>query len=217
MADLPKVTVKPPEPLTLTNTPADANAWRLWRSIWESYATIALQENENRPPKFAKAVLMSTIGMRTVTLYSECEPADTDTVAQILDKIDGRILGVRSKTFDKYRFNSRKQQPDELVDTYVAALRLMIDQCKYTANNLRDSLIRDRIVMGISDDATLARLLQIPDLTLRACIDTCRTYEAARAQLQSISNAGCEPSHHLIIIWTARTPSGNQETRNRLT
>ena len=154
---------------------------------------------------------MSTISMRTVTLYSECEPPDTDTVAQILDKIEGRILGVRSETFDRYRFNSRKQQPDESVDTYVAALRLMIDQCKYTANNLRDSLIRDRIVMGISDDTTLARLLQTPDLTLRACIDTCRTFEAARAQLQSISNPGSEP------IWTARTPSRKQETRDRLT
>ena len=49
MADLPKVTVKPPESFTLTNTPVDANAWRLWRSIWESYATITLLENENRP------------------------------------------------------------------------------------------------------------------------------------------------------------------------
>ena len=97
MADLPKVTVKPPEPFTLTNTSADANAWRLWRSIWESYATIALQENENRPPKFAKAVLMSTIGMRTVTLYSECEPADTDTVAQILTRLKDAFWECKAK------------------------------------------------------------------------------------------------------------------------
>ena len=99
MADLPKVTVKPPEPFTLTNTPADANAWRLWRSIWESHATITLLEDENRPPKFAKAVLMSTIGMRTVTLNSECEPADTDTVAQILDKIEGLYFGSAKRNF----------------------------------------------------------------------------------------------------------------------
>lgn len=137
---------------------------------------------------------MSTIGMRTVTLYSECEPAATDTVAQILNKIQGRIIGVRSETFDRYRFNSRKQQPNESVDTYVAALRLMIDQCNYTATNLRDSLIRDRIVMGISDETTRARLLQTPDLTLRSCIDTCRTFEAARAQLNSISHSGGETS-----------------------
>ncbi|XP_067940422.1 uncharacterized protein [Watersipora subatra] len=214
MVDLPKVTLKPPEPLNLTNTPADANAWRLWRSLWESYSTITMLEDSDRLANFARAVLMGTIGMRTVTLYSKCESAATDTVAQILDKIQGRIVGVRSETFDRY--NSRKQQPNESVDTYVAALRLMIDQCNYTANNLKDSLIRNRIVMGISDETTRARLLQTPELTLRSCIDTCRTFEAAREQLHSISHPGGETSEPTgLPVHVAESKKRNTDTHRR--
>ena len=42
----------------------------------------------------------------------------------------------------------------------MAILLLMIDQCNYTANNLKDSIYKDRIVIGISDETTRARLLQ---------------------------------------------------------
>ncbi|XP_067949665.1 uncharacterized protein [Watersipora subatra] len=216
MADLPKVTVKLPEPFSLTKTPADANAWRLWRSIWESYSAITMLEDSDILANFARALLMSIIGMRTVTLYSEFQPVATVTIAQILGKIQGRIVGVRSKTFDRYRFNSRKQQPNESVDTYVAALRLMIDQCNYTVNNLKDSLIRDRIVKGISNETTHARLLQTPKLTLRSCIDTCRTLEAAREQLHSISHPSGETSEPTgLPIHVVRSKKRNTDTHKR--
>jgi len=48
-------------------------------------------------------------------------------------------------------------------------------------------MIRDRIVVGIRDDSTCHKLLQIRDLTLAKAIDICKASEAARKQMKAIA------------------------------
>ena len=48
---------------------------------------------------------------------------------------------------------------------------------------LCDSLLRDKLVMGIVDKETRKKLLQMKKMTLELCIDTCRAYEAATSQI----------------------------------
>ena len=62
----------------------------------------------------------------------------------------------------------------------------MAKTCNY--GSLLDSLIRDRIVVGIRDNGTHKRLLQEPKLTLTRCIDICRSSEATALQLQAMGN-----------------------------
>ena len=62
----------------------------------------------------------------------------------------------------------------------------MAKTCNY--GTLLDSLIRDRIVVGIRDNGTRKRLLQEVKLTLNKCIDICRSSEATAAQLQAKGN-----------------------------
>lgn len=53
---------------------------------------------------------------------------------------------------------------------------------------LLDSLIRDRIVVGIRHNGTRKCLFQAPKLTLTRCIDICRSSEATALQLQVMGN-----------------------------
>ena len=50
-------------------------------------------------------------------------------------------------------------------------------------------MIRDRIVVGIRDDSTRRKLLQIRDLTLLKAIDICKASEAAGKQMKAIAGA----------------------------
>ena len=49
-----------------------------------------------------------------------------------------------------------------------------------------DSLLRDRIVLGIKNEEARKRLLQQRKPDLKKCIDICRTSESATANLQAI-------------------------------
>ena len=54
---------------------------------------------------------------------------------------------------------------------------------------MSNSLIRDRIVMGVYDAGTRKHLLQKRQLTLQAAMDICRSDEAATAQMKSINDS----------------------------
>ena len=54
-------------------------------------------------------------------------------------------------------FNRRDQETNESVDAYVTALRKLSKSCNY--GSLTDSLIRDRMVVGISDNSVRNKLL----------------------------------------------------------
>ena len=49
---------------------------------------------------------------------------------------------------------------------------------------MRESLLRDRVIMGILDSDLRKRLLQMPDLTINLCIDMCRAYEATENRMR---------------------------------
>ena len=84
-----------------------------------------------------------------------------------------------------YRFNKRYQEPNESLDAYVTALRTLAKTCNFGV--LENSLIRDRIVIGVRDNQTRKKLLQVSKLTLKECIDICRSYETSNHQLKEIN------------------------------
>lgn len=51
---------------------------------------------------------------------------------------------------------------------------------------LRDELIRDKIVLGITDEGTCRRLLRERDLTLALVVETCRAAELTDIRIRSM-------------------------------
>ena len=66
-------------------------------------------------------------------------------------------------------FHQRVQQPGETIENFVADVRNLSKTCQF--GELEDSLLRDRIVVGIRDEPTRRRLLQQKQLTLSEAID----------------------------------------------
>jgi hypothetical protein len=62
----------------------------------------------------------------------------------------------------------------------------MIKTCQF--GTLEDSLLRDKIVLGIRDANTRKKLLQDPALTLKQCIDVCRINEKSISQLKTLED-----------------------------
>jgi hypothetical protein len=63
----------------------------------------------------------------------------------------------------------------------------MANTCQFEA--LEDSLIRDRIIVGIRDEPTRRRLLQQKKLTLSEAIDACKASEATSRRLRVMGGA----------------------------
>ena len=62
----------------------------------------------------------------------------------------------------------------------------MADNCEF--RDLKDSLIRDRIVLGVTDNHVRECLLRVPDLTLEKALEISRAAEATQSQLKQMQN-----------------------------
>ena len=81
---------------------------------------------------------------------------------------------------DRAKFNNRKQQPTEPVDTFIQDLYKLIEDCEYGA--LKDDLLRDLIVGGVYSDALSEsdRLQSKANLTLADAVQICRQAEVRK-------------------------------------
>ena len=102
-----------------------------------------------------------------------------------LQKLRRYCIGETNEIYKRYRINKRDQGPNESLDAYVRALRTLAKTSNFRV--LENSLIRDRIVIGVRDNQARKKLLQVSKLTLKECIDICRSYETSSQQLKEIN------------------------------
>lgn len=93
----------------------------------------------------------------------------------MIETFENFCTGKTNETYVRYCFNKRDQEQGENIDTYVSHLRTLVKKCNY--DTLEESLIRDRMVIGIRENTTRKKLLQDSKLTLTSCIDICRANE----------------------------------------
>ena len=72
------------------------------------------------------------------------------------------------------------------MDAFVTKLKQKASLCEI--GELKDSLIRDRIVCGIRNDTVRARLLRERELALQSAIDLCRAAEVFESQLREMGD-----------------------------
>ena len=92
--------------------------------------------------------------------------------------------GVVSGTYERYLFNTRSQAANEGIGVNYAALLRIAENCKF--GNIEQSLMKDRIVVGVRDPALRKRLLYKKKLILQKCFEMARSFEATSARLQSM-------------------------------
>jgi len=85
------------------------------------------------------------------------------TVAGILTALETYCVPRKNTTYERYVFRMTTQE-DRTIDVFVTDLRRRAEHCDFGA--LKDSLIRDQIVVGISDPKLRERLLRETDLSL---------------------------------------------------
>ena len=182
----------PPPPLKLTENKADE--WKMFKQLYENYAIIT--DLEKKDKAYQKAILLHTMGPEGVRIFNTItfEEAEKDDVSIIMKKMSEVLIGETNETYERYVFNKRDQRSGESIEAYSAALKELAKTCNF-CDCMKDSLIRDRIVLGITDNATKKILLQRRKLKLQDAIDICKSSEATAAQMQAI---GEEPSVHRV-------------------
>ena len=176
---LPGVT--PPAPLTFSMS-NKGESWKLWRQQWKNYVTLSKLETASREEQVA--MFQSRLSLEALKMYNQLSLPDHPTLTDIIEKMDEELISEINETYERYCFNMRSQQPDEPFDAFVADLKELSKTCGF--KDLNDSLIRDRIVMGIRSKETQKQLLAMKKLTLADSIAMCKAAEATAQRMSTI-------------------------------
>lgn len=79
---------------------------------------------------------------------------------------------------DRAKFNKRNQRQGEPIEEFIQDLHKLASECNFGA--LKDELIRDRIVVGVADDALSDELQSKAELTLEIAMQLSRQSEARK-------------------------------------
>ena len=119
----------------------------------------------------------------------------------VQEAFQNHFIKRRNPIFERARFNQRKQEEGESVDSFITALYSLAKHCDYGA--LHDQMIRDRLVVGLRDAALSEKLQMDADLSLQTAISTARQRESVRRQ-QSVVRGDNQPNvdavHDILTV-----------------
>ena len=185
--------LSPPEALNLDGNIAEN--WRRWKQRFEIFSLASgLSEKD---AGIQAAAFLHVAGPEALEIYNTFSwptADDKNKVDKIMEKFDQYCNPRKNITWERHKFNTRNQQPGETIDQYVTDLKTKAQTCEFA--ELKDGLIRDRIICDINCDRTRARLLKEGELTLQKALDICRANEATTTQLKTLSSSATSKETH---------------------
>ena len=118
--------------------------------------------------------------------------------------------------YERAKFNQRRQEPGESVDSFITALYGLAEYCGYS--ELHDEMIRDRIVVGLRD-ARLSEKLQLdPALTLEKAVTQVQQTESVKQQQSLVRGTGenhKQPDTCMGAVHNRRGPAKSERSDKR--
>jgi len=141
-----------------------------------------------KPEEGQVNTLLYTMGEKSEDIFKAFGlSADDSKIYQVVkEKFDDYFEVRKNIIFERAKFNQRKQNEGETVDSFITALYKLSEDCNY--GNFREEMVRDRIVVGLRDPKLSERLQLDPDLTLEKAIAQVRQTEQVHRQQTELRN-----------------------------
>eukprot|EP00117_Sycon_ciliatum_P005280 scpid93830/ scgid9294/ len=182
----------------------------VWRESWADYSQC--QHMQDQDKDICAAALRQCLDDDLKRYIREgviSFPSATD-VCEIIAALHHYIRSQRNPLLDRIEFYKRHRENGESFDNFYTCLRELYTACNFESyvlcgtchsaccatcqhlvtTALANDTLRNRIVIGVSEDETRHKLLAMQKLTLDAAITTCRSEEAARQTTDSLPTPG---------------------------
>ena len=116
----------------------------------------------------------------------------------------------KNVTHSRFKFFTYRQELGQSFDDYHNQMRKLSTDCELL--ELRESLLKDMLIIGLSDKNLQERLLRENNVSLDRTVEICRTVEITRSQANIIQN-GVSSDLNVDEIRKNRRPVNNNPPR----
>ena len=119
-------------------------------------------------------------GSRCCPCIHTCNRGGKKSYDSVLGKFDSFFKVRKNVIFEQARFKRRNQLDGESAEQYIMELYTLAENCDF--NEMKDEMIRDRLVVGIKDSVLSERLQLDSNLTLETAKKAIHQREAVQEQ-----------------------------------
>ena len=158
--------------------------WRLFKRDFDIIYAARGIDKKTEPVKVG--TFLNAIGRNALEVYESFKLSDEEkgSYTAIVKAFDDFCTPRKNIVFERYKFGLRNQKEGEPFDVFLIEIKKLAKNCAFKEE---DDMIRDRIVIGITDSNLRARLLETSDLTMAKAIEKARASETSREQNESMS------------------------------
>ena len=157
-------TIEKFEPPSILNFDAKlCNNWKLFRQEQEIFITAA--EAYQKSDKLQISILLHTNGKRGCEVYNTFTwnaAGDEKKFKVVLDKLEAYCAPKQNITLCRYRFFICRQAESETIDSFQTKLKKLANGCAFA--DLKQSPVRDRLVIGVNDPSLREKYLRTETL-----------------------------------------------------
>ena len=161
--------------------------WPRWKPRFEQFRLASGLSAEDDDRQVSTLLYCMGEDAEDTLTSTNISAADRKKYDAVIGQFD-RFIKVRKNVILEWAlFNHRCQGQSETAEEFIPSLYSLAENCEY--GELKDQMIRDRIVVGIRDQSQSARLQMDPELTLEKAKTLVRQREAVQEQ-QSLLQHG---------------------------
>ena len=179
----------------------EGNIAENWRAFEEEFCIYCEAALYNKSSKVQAYTLLNLAGPEGIKRSNNFEyapavlnpdgsvqtPAETkEDMNTLLGKFRNLCNPQTNVSMERHLFFTRDQKPGESVDTYMTDLKLKAATCEF--GTIKDSLIRDRFISGVTSDQLRRVLLKERNLELHRAIEIAQLDEITQTRLKQFSS-----------------------------
>lgn len=186
--------LRAPEPVSFDGNVAEN--WRRFEENFKIYRKAALKNKDNDEVAY---ILLNLAGQEAIdrekTFQYRPEERDGDRVIRraeskenpddLINKFRELCNPQKNVIVIRHKFNSRIQKKEESAESYITDLRRLANDCDF--GDLKDDLIRDRIVCGIQNENVRKQMLKERNLTLERAVELCQIDEITVERIKEMN------------------------------
>ena len=176
--------LKPPGPLSFEGNVAQT--WKTWSKAFDF--NLVATESDTKSDKIKTSILLTCIGERGREIYETFEftnDGDSLKLKPVLDQFEAYCNPRSNTTINRHKFFTYRQIEGQTFNNFVTELRTLSAECEF--DNLRDSLIKDMIICGVSDRALRERMLREPKIDLKKAIELGQAAEQTKQHAKQLT------------------------------
>lgn len=170
--------------------------WLMWKQKFNNY--LIAREKISKGDETKIAIFLTLIGDDGIKIYNTIKKTDLlnikseESFDKVVEEFEKLCVGKINIVYERHCFLTYKKVDGQSIDNYVTELKIKAVSCEY--GSLVDSIIRDQVVLSITNQALQERLIGITDLSLEKAVEITKRTENAHGQVVQI-NSGKDDGH----------------------